>query len=114
MPANIHHEKNTNPTLEHTNLLTDEDTAVAHLTSGELLDGLVAALLGEGELLDDGLDLVVGGELKHAVLDVPGGDEGSLDPEAVDEEAHVRDGEVTLGNAEREDGGGGSKDGKDD
>jgi hypothetical protein len=104
MPANIHHEK-TNPILEPIHLLTDEDTAVAHLTGSELLDGLVAALLGEGELLNDGLDLVVGGELEHAVLDVPGGDEGSLDGETVDEEVHVGDGEVAASNAEREDGG---------
>jgi hypothetical protein len=110
MPANIHHEK-TNPILEPIHLLTDEDTAVAHLTGSELLDGLVAALLGEGELLNDGLDLVVGGELEHAVLDVPGGDEGSLDGETVDEEVHVRDGEVAASNAEREDGGAGREGG---
>lgn len=96
--------KNTNPILEPIHLLTDEDTTVAHVTGVKLLDGLVAALLGEGELLDDGLDLVVGGELEHAVLDVPGGDEGSLDGKTVDEEVHVGDGEVATGNGEREDG----------
>jgi len=47
---------------------------------------------------------VLGGELEHAVLDVPGGNEGSLNGEAVDEEVHVGDGEVTTGNGEREDG----------
>jgi hypothetical protein len=95
-------------------LLTDEDTAVTHVTSSKLLDGLVAALLVQGELLDDGSDLVVGGELEHAVLDVPGGDEGSLDGKTVDEEVHVGNGEVTAGDTEGEDGGAGSEDGHDE
>lgn len=53
---------------------------------------------------------MVGGELEHAVLDVSGGDEGSLDGETVDKEVHVGDGEVTTGDTEREDGGVGAKD----
>jgi hypothetical protein len=103
MPANIIKRKEIQP-FEPLHLLTEEDTAVAHVTGVELLDGLVAALLGEGELLNDRLDLVLGGELEHAVLDVPGGDERSLDGETVDEEVHVGDGEVATGNGEGEDG----------
>ena len=106
--------KKQNPSPEPIHLLTDEDTAVAHVTSGKLLDGLVAALLGQGELLDDRGDLVLSGELEHAVLDVPGGDEGSLDGQTVDEEVHVRDGEVATSNAEREDGRTGGEDGHDE
>jgi hypothetical protein len=103
MPANIM-KKKTYPTHEPIHLLADEDTAVAHVTSVQLLDGLVAALLGQGELLNDRLDLVLGGELEHAVLDVPGGNERSLDGETVDEEVHVGDGEVATSNGEGEDG----------
>jgi len=57
---------------------------------------------------------VLGRELEHAVLDVPGGDKGSLDGQTVDEEVHVRDGEVATSNAEREDSRAGSEDGHDE
>ena len=56
---------------------------------------------------------MVGGKLEHAVLDVPGGDEGSLDGETVGEEVHVGYGEFTISDTEREDGGAGSE-GRDD
>lgn len=57
---------------------------------------------------------MLGGELEHAVLDVPGGNEGSLDGEAVDEEVHVGDGEVTTSDTEGEDGGARGEDGHDE
>lgn len=57
---------------------------------------------------------MLSGKLEHAVLDVPGGDEGSLDGKTVDEEVHVGDGEVTAGDTEGEDGGAGSEDGHDE
>lgn len=54
---------------------------------------------------------MVGRELEHAVLDVPGGDERGLDGETVDEEVHVGDGEVTASDTEGEDGGAGCEGG---
>lgn len=56
----------------------------------------------------------MGGELEHAVLDVPGGNEGSLDGKTVDEEVHVGNREVTAGDTEGEDGGARSEGGKDE
>lgn len=55
-------------------------------------------------MLGDGLDLVVGGELQHSLVDVAGSDDGTLDGETLGEKTHVGDLEVTLVDGEGEDG----------
>jgi len=63
-------------------------------------------------VLGDGLDLVVGGELQHSLVDEAGSDDGALDGEALGEETHVGDLEVTLVDGEGEDGTAGGHDGE--
>lgn len=63
-------------------------------------------------MLGDGLDLVVGGELEHSLVDEARSDDGTLDSETLGEETHVGDGEVTVGDGKREDGTAGGHDGE--
>lgn len=56
-------------------------------------------------MLSDRLDLVLCGKVQHALLDEAGGDKGTLDGETLSDDSHVRDGEVTVGDGKREDGG---------
>ena len=55
-------------------------------------------------MLSDRLDLVVGSELQHSLVDEAGSDDGTLDGETLGEETHVGNLEVTLVDGKREDG----------
>lgn len=55
-------------------------------------------------MLSDGLDLVVGGELQHSLVNEARSDDGTLDGETLGKKTHVGNGEVTVGNGKREDG----------
>lgn len=63
-------------------------------------------------MLSDGLDLVVGGELEHSLVDVARGDNATLDGQTLGKETHVGNGEVALVDGQRVDGTAGSHDGK--
>lgn len=86
-------------------LLRDDDRAVSHVTGVQLVHGRRDALLSHWELLDDRLDLVQSGEVKHALVDVTRGDNGEDDANAVEERRHVRDGKVAAGDREGVDDG---------
>lgn len=55
-------------------------------------------------MLGDRLDLVVGGELQHSLVDEARSDDGTLDGETLGKKTHVGNGEITVGNGKRKDG----------
>lgn len=89
----------------------DKDTTVPHLTLVESLHGILKTLNAHGVLVDEGLDLVAGGELQHAVVGGAVGDDGALNAEPGEEERHVGNDKVAGLDGEREDDGTRSEDG---
>jgi hypothetical protein len=92
--------------------LVEQNSSVSNVALVKVLHGLLNALFVHLVVLSDGLDLVVSGELQHSLVDVAGSDDGTLDGKTLGEQTHVRDGEVTLGNGEGEDGTAGGHDGE--
>lgn len=75
-----------------------------HLTLLQLVHSVLDALLGHGELLDDGRDAVQSGKLEHVLVNLAGGNDRALDGDALGNERHVGDGEVAAADRQGVDG----------
>lgn len=93
-----------------TPLLGHQNGAEVNLALLQLVHGLDDTGLGHREDLEHRPDLVEGGELEHALLDVPRGDDGPLDGDGDRDEGQVGDREVAAVDGQRVDGGAGCQD----
>lgn len=85
-------------------LLRDKHSAEVDLAIIQVIHGLGNTLLGHRVLLHNRLDLVQRGELQHLLVEVTRSYNGALDAKTLEDERHVRDGEVAAGDGERVDG----------
>ena len=86
-----------------TSVLWNQHTPVPHLALPKSIHRVCDTLLRHGEFHVDRLDLMLGSKLQHVAVDGTGGDNASLDPNATEEQAQIRDSEIALRNRERED-----------
>ena len=84
-------------------VLWDENTTVPHSSLTERVHRLLNSFLAHGELHENRLNLMLGGELKHLTVDVAGSNNGALNADTVQKKRHVGNFEHVVRDSERED-----------